>query len=117
MVKLITQILSLEGFEVEGVVNPKDAAGRIKTKGYHLLLLDYKMPYMTGFELYEYIQKINPSQASRVVFMISNSNLSTKPVSDFLSKTKAPFIVTPFTTEKFVAEVFGLLVQLNRSAK
>ena len=49
------------GFEVDAFTEPLLALSTFKAgkKKYDLLILDIKMPYMNGFELYEEIRKID----------------------------------------------------------
>src|SRR6185295_12234585 len=40
--------------------NPSQALGSYKTGFYDLILLDYRMPFMDGFEFYSQIKRIDP---------------------------------------------------------
>jgi len=111
ILELIAEVLTAEGYEVETIDNPRDALEQIKTKRCDLLLLDIHMPYMSGFELYEHIKKINQRLASKVVFMTSKSNFTKKHMRDFLSKTKAPCITKPFVIQQFKRKIKRMLSQ------
>ncbi len=58
ILRFLSQILTGEGHKVEAVTNADDALGRLESEEYELILLDIKMPGMSGIELYEYSQKI-----------------------------------------------------------
>jgi len=106
--QLLSQILSGEGYEVETVDNATDALERIKGERYSLILLDIKMPGMSGMELYENIQKVARSLARRVVFITGDAiGASTR---DFLSRTKAPYITKPFGIEQLKRDIKQILI-------
>lgn len=60
---LFSMVTSLEssGFVVDSYNSPDIALEKFKPHYYDLLLLDVRMPGMTGFELYEEISKIDAS--------------------------------------------------------
>lgn len=60
---LYSMVTSLEssGFVVDSYNSPDIALEKFKPHYYDLLLLDVRMPGMTGFELYEEISKIDAS--------------------------------------------------------
>ena len=51
--------LEAEGFDVDTFDNPRLALSSFKPDYYDLLLLDIKMPGMSGFEFYREIKKID----------------------------------------------------------
>ena len=59
----ITTIYTLglqdNGFKVDAFNDPLQALSDFKSGSYNLALLDYKMPKMNGFELYQEIRKVD----------------------------------------------------------
>jgi DNA-binding NtrC family response regulator len=47
----LSKILELDGFEVESVGDGRSALERLRTRQYHLLITDLRMPDLDGFEL------------------------------------------------------------------
>jgi len=92
--EFISKVLTEEGHQVEAVDNAQDALEMVKSKTYRIILLDIKMPGMSGIELYKRFQKIAPSLARRVVF-VTGDVMGTRTTS-FLSKAKSPYITKPF---------------------
>jgi two-component system, OmpR family, response regulator ChvI len=54
---LFTLGLEVNGFEVDAFNDPLQALSGFKSDAYDLVLLDYRMPAMNGFELYREIRK------------------------------------------------------------
>lgn len=101
ILELVTAILVDEGYEVQTAINGRDALEIIERQTFDLFLLDIHMPYMSGFELYEHLQKTFQPLMTNVLFMTGKSNLSKKHVRDFLSKTKSPCITMPSPTPHY----------------
>ena len=59
--------LERHGFEVETFNNPLDALSNFKPGYYDLLLLDVRMPQMSGFELYREIMKQDRGAKIRLI--------------------------------------------------
>jgi len=51
--EVVKKALSLYGFEVDAYNDAEEALSKFDVGRYELLLLDYKLPNMTGFELYK----------------------------------------------------------------
>jgi CheY-like chemotaxis protein len=100
---LVKRVLAGEGYEVDTVDNADDALKEIEGKRYNLILLDVKMPGISGVELYGSIQKIARSLARRVVFI--TGDVMAADTEKFLSGTKAPHIAKPFNAEQLRREV------------
>jgi CheY-like chemotaxis protein len=100
---LVKRVLADEGYEVDTEDNADDALKRIESKRYNLILLDVKMPGISGIELYGSIQKIARSLARRVVFI--TGDVMAADTEKFLSDTKALHIAKPFSAEQLRREV------------
>ena len=107
VLQLVSQVLTEEGHTVETADNATDALTMVKNKRYRLILLDIKMPGMSGVELYKRFQKIAPSLTKRVVFI--TGDIMGKRTLDFLDKTKAPYMMKPFDAKQLKKEIKRIL--------
>ncbi|MBM3141441.1 MAG: PAS domain S-box protein [Chloroflexi bacterium] len=107
--QFVSRVLSEEGHEVEAVDKAEDALEKIKSKRYRLILLDIKMPGISSIELYKQFQEIAPSLMKRVVFI--TGDVLGKRTTDFLAKTKAPYIMKPFDAEQLKTEINRILAR------
>jgi len=109
ILQLLSRTLTDEGHEVETVDNAADALERIKSKRYNLILLDIKLPGMSGFELYKHLQEVAASLARRAVFI--TGDVMEADTKDFLSKTKSRYITKPFDLEQLKNDINRILTQ------
>jgi CheY-like chemotaxis protein len=107
--KFVSQVLGEQGHHVETVDNATDALKMVKSKRYRLILLDIKMPGMSGLELYKQFQKIAPSLTKRVVFI--TGDVMGKRTVAFLDKTKTPYMMKPFDARQLKAEINRILAR------
>ncbi len=105
--QFVSQILAEEGHEVEVVDSAEGALQEVNSKQYQAIMLDIKMPGMSGIELYQLLQKISPRLADKVVF-ITGDVMGTSTMT-FLSKTKAPYIIKPFDATQLKTEIDRVL--------
>jgi len=110
--QLLSQVLTEDGHEVETTDDGKDALNRIKGNKYNLILLDMKLPGISGSELYECILKSDESLAHSVVFITGDVMGTDTEV--FLNRTGVPYLTKPFDVKKLGVEIRRLLA-LNRS--
>jgi signal transduction histidine kinase len=81
-------------YEVDAVLNEKDFYKALNEKNYDLILLDYKLPNITGLELLEYI--INNKKNTLVIMITAYATFETAVQStkmgayDFLAKPFSP---------------------------
>ena len=47
--------------DVDIITNPREAFDNFKAGSYDLVLLDYKMPDVNGFQLYRYLKRVDPA--------------------------------------------------------
>ena len=103
----LSEVFTGEGYEVETVDNASDALKMIKKREYDLVLLDIKMPGMSGVELYQRVKKAFPSLADRVVFI--TGDVMGEDTMDFLTRIKANFITKPFDIEQLKRDIGRIL--------
>jgi PAS domain S-box-containing protein len=101
--QLLSHILEEEGYKIEVSEDGKDALDRIKKKRYSLILLDIKLPGLSGSELYERIRGISLSLAKRVVFM--TGDVMAADTEAFLARTKVRFVTKPFNVNQLKQEI------------
>jgi signal transduction histidine kinase/ActR/RegA family two-component response regulator len=100
---VVNRVLTGEGHKVDAVDNAADALKKIESQKYNLILVDIKMPGISGVTLYKRIQKIDESLARRVVFMTGDAMGA--DTETFLSETKVAHIDKPFDAEQLKREV------------
>jgi CheY-like chemotaxis protein len=100
---VINRVLTGEGHRVETIDNAADALKKIESQKYDLILVDIKMPGMSGVELYKRIHKIDKSLAKKVVF-ITGDVIGTD-TQKFLFDNKVGYITKPFSAEQLGREV------------
>lgn len=89
--------LSKDGYVVETLTDPLEAPDRVKTGGFHMVVLDLMMPEMGGSEVLEKIRKVDDDVA--VVIFTGYPSLDTAVHSmkyDAVDYLKKPFNVDEF---------------------
>ena len=107
--QFLKRMLTEEGHEVETEDNAVDALERIKKEDFNLILLDIKMPEVSGIELYQRIQKLDRSLARRVVFI--TGDVMAEDTKAFFSKPNVAYISKPFETKKLKGEITRMLTE------
>jgi PAS domain S-box-containing protein len=105
--QLLSQILSEEGHKVETTDDGKDALDRITHKVYDLILVDMRLPGMSGSELYECIHRMDPPSARRIALI--TGDVMSADTEAFIARTKVPWITKPFNVNRLKAEINRLL--------
>jgi len=105
--QFLSRLLTDEGHEVDTVDKATEALEKVRDKRYKLILLDIKMPDMSGIELYEKLQKIAKSLTQRVLFI--TGDVMGARTAAFFSRTKAPYITKPFNIEQLKKEINNIL--------
>jgi len=91
---LLGKYLELERYTVDLADDGHEAWRKLASINYDCILLDLKMPGMSGPELYKLVQDISEPLASKIVFVTGDT---VSPSSrEFLSETKNPVVAKPF---------------------
>jgi len=105
----LKRLLTEQGYDVETTDRANIVLERLQSDKYDLILLDIKLPGMSGIELYHHIEKTDPALAERVIFISGDvMEITTK---DFLDKTKASHIVKPINIEQLKKESNRILTK------
>src|SRR3990167_3975433 len=70
--ELYTDVLSAEGYKVEGAADGEDALQKMKVGGYNLVLLDIIMPKMDGLSVMKQMQNSPPQAPNKCVVFLTN---------------------------------------------
>ncbi len=103
VLKLLTDILSVEGFQVQSADTGEMAVRSVASKPPHLILLDIKMPGMDGFEVCRRLKSKGKTRDIPLIFLSA--------ITDFEQKMKGfelgavDFITKPFQHEDLLARV------------
>jgi CheY-like chemotaxis protein len=89
------RVLTGEGYKVETASNSKIAQDMVKKTQYDLLLLDIRMPVMSGIELYQWLEKEYSQMSQKVVF--TTGSILSGDTNSFIAQTGRPVLAKPFT--------------------
>ena len=103
----LDRVLTDEGHQVDVVDNGTEALEKIRNGRYGLIMLDMKMPGMSGTEVYKQIRLIDKSIIARVVFV--TGDIMGADTAAFLEKTKAPYVTKPFDAVQLKKQIKHLL--------
>lgn len=99
----ITRLLKRE-HEVENVPRASLALARIVGgERFDVLLVDIRMPGMTGSEFYREVSRLVPEQAARIVFVSAVASMP--DVAAFLNGVPNPWVEKPFDSAALQAVV------------
>ena len=103
---LLRKYLELERYTVDLAGDGNEAWRKLRTMPYDCILLDLKMPEMSGPDLYELLVDFSPSLAKKVVFITGDTG---NPAAlDFLSDTGNFFVTKPFRLDDLLEKVNDL---------
>jgi len=109
ILNFLKRLLTEQGYEVETVDRARAALIKLRRERYDLILLDIKLPGMSGIDLYHHIEAMAPTMARRVMF-ITGDVIETK-TRDFLEKVKACHIAKPINIEQLRKNINHILTR------
>jgi two-component system catabolic regulation response regulator CreB/two-component system response regulator ChvI len=95
--------LETYSYEVIAYSNPKKAIEDFKSHSYDLLLIDIRMPEMSGFELYTHLRK--KDKDFKICFMTSFETYYRSLIEFFPTIDVDCFIKKPITTEELNSHI------------
>ena len=99
--------LESNGFEVDSYNDPLLALKNFKANFYDLLLIDIRMPDMTGFEFYQEINKID--NKAKVCFITAFEIYYRALLEEFADLERKCFIQKPISIDELVKHIQKIL--------
>lgn len=95
ILNLIREDLAFQGYKVEVADNGETALAKLKQNHFDLAFCDWKMPGLTGRQIYEQLRETNPRLCRRVIFI--TGDVINEQMRRFLETEKRPCLTKPFT--------------------
>ncbi len=95
----LQRYLAAKGHQVETTASGEDGLLRLKASQYDAIILDMRMPDLSGEQLYERLRSNDPSHAERVIF--TTGDLVNEQMRRFLDGTGRPCVAKPFEFASF----------------
>lgn len=104
---LILLYLQREGHLVDAVADGEQAATKLDGNDYHLVILDWMLPGMSGLDLTRYVRS-NPSFDKRPILFVT-AKVEPEDVAEGLNAGADDYLTKPFDTLVLMARVNALL--------
>ncbi len=101
LVDAVQEILEDEGYETSGVTDPREAFQKIQQVEPHCVLLDLRMPYIDGHELFDRIRRFDPD----LPVIILTAHGDTRTAVEFVKAGAFEFLLKPFDIETLQTKV------------
>ena len=98
ILSLLSEVLHLDGYEVDTAPNGLAALDKLRERAYGLVLCDLKMPKLDGEGFYRQAVQLSPILRHRFVF-VTGSALDPHTLA-FLNQTGARVLSKPFSVEE-----------------
>jgi CheY-like chemotaxis protein len=98
VLRLIAEVLSAEGYEVDTARNGREALEKTAARLYDLVLSDLRMPEVDGVALYRELERRQPRLLRR--FVAVSGTTEPPEYASFLEETNVPLLSKPFRVEE-----------------
>jgi DNA-binding response OmpR family regulator len=111
--ELIAFTLRFAGFEVELASNGAEAVEKVSDNIPDLILMDVRMPRMTGYQACEALKENPATQNIPVVFLSAKGQES--EIQEGLEAGAMEYILKPFAPDELTAQVHRILQQIGKA--
>lgn len=98
MVDLLGHFLTKEGYLADKTSNCHEGLRLLEAQPYDLVLLDIKMPKISGREFYQTVHKRFPKMTERIVFV--TGDVASRTTQKFIEETGNLCLNKPFTLKE-----------------
>jgi signal transduction histidine kinase/FixJ family two-component response regulator len=116
VVELLADILETDQHQIDVAGDGMEGLRKIRSDDYDLVILDLRLPDMTGQQLYDEVARQRPEMLGRLMFVTADR--LTPDVAGFLKRVGNPCLTKPFSVRSVVETVQAMLAgnRLGRSA-
>ncbi|MEG6616677.1 response regulator [Peptococcaceae bacterium 1198_IL3148] len=104
--QLVEMIFTDKGYEVETATNGSEAIAKVMERCPDVILLDYRMPGLDGFQTWEAIQKIHPN-----IPAIMMTGYGENEIQQTVKQSIKHFVTKPFSIEDIYQLVNRILTE------
>jgi CheY-like chemotaxis protein/anti-sigma regulatory factor (Ser/Thr protein kinase) len=104
---LLSTILTQRGHTVHATGDTADALIKLESASYDVVVMDIRMPGLSGMELYRQTTAKYPEMTGKFVFITGDT--SDQVIRSFLEENNLPYITKPFDRDTLMKKVNGLL--------
>ena len=94
----LVEVFRLLPFAVDTATNSRTALNKIQSCEYDLVITDYKMPQMSGGDLFNWVKENRPSLANKIVFMTGDT--VNPETHSFFKNNRIRYLTKPFKIEE-----------------
>lgn len=102
LLELFSEILSDYGYQVRTATNGKFALRSIKKSHPDLVIMDMKLPDMSGIEVYASLQSDEDTRSIPVIFM---SGVEPTPTEDYASIQGCDYLLKPIDAPRLLSHI------------
>jgi len=103
ILQMVREVLDGCGYRVHTVADGETGLRELKDNRYEAILCDWKMPGLSGRQVYERLRATNPEICRRVIFI--TGDVINEPMQEFLEKERRPCLTKPFALTELRKEV------------
>jgi CheY-like chemotaxis protein len=107
--KFIMAVLSGERYALDLMDNGNTTLERLRNQEYDVILLDIKLPGMSGIEIYEELKKSFKPLTRKVIFI--TGDVMSSDTMTYLKSAGIPYITKPFEAALLVKEIDRIISQ------
>ena len=109
ILEMLSELLKQLGFEVDAVNNGESALQRSSANRYEAVFCDWKMPGLSGQQVYERMRVTEPATADRMIFV--TGDVASEHTRNFIETQRRPFVAKPFTIRELREALRGVLAR------
>src|SRR2546428_12575223 len=99
--KLLEDILTSDGYRATSAANGVEALALLANEAFDLVMIDIRMPELDGPSFYRELERRNPDQARRVMFMTGGAEGA--ETAELLSTDRTPVLRKPLEVKEIRA--------------
>jgi signal transduction histidine kinase/CheY-like chemotaxis protein len=103
LLEMIDEVLTANGYRVDTAADGDTGLRLLRERRYEVTLCDWKMPGLSGEEVYCRVSASDPEAARRFVFM--TGDVVSERTREFLHRSATPCLAKPFSLDDFRAVI------------